>query len=75
MEAMIAMSERPLIALRQDWLDFLDPDGLRRWAGWSALDEVLVKELADNAADAAETKVSVVVEDGVLIVENDGPRA
>jgi hypothetical protein len=67
------MTDNPLVALRHDWLDFLDPGGLRRWAGWSALDEVLVKELADNAADAAATSASVSLQDGVLIVENDGP--
>ena len=67
------MAEQQLVVLRQDWLDFLDADGLRRWAGWPSLDEVLVKELADNAADAAATEYSVRLEAGVLIVENDGP--
>lgn len=67
------MTEQPLTALRQDWIDFLDPGGLRRWAGWNALDEVLVKELADNAADTAETEVNVFLEDETLVVENDGP--
>lgn len=67
------MANQPLIALRQDWLDFLDAGGLRRWAGWGALDEVLVKELADNAADAAETTTSIYLHDGALVVENDGP--
>lgn len=67
------MADQPLVALRQDWLDFLDPGGLRRWAGWNALDEVLVKELADNAADAAETAASISLHDGTLIVENGGP--
>ena len=46
------MLECPTDALWQDWLDFLEIGRLHRWAGWKALDEVLLKELLGNGADA-----------------------
>ena len=58
---------------RPDWTAFRSVEGLCRRAGATAdrLGEVVVKELVDNALDAGNCQVFI--EDGVVVVLDDGP--
>lgn len=62
----------PATVAREDWQDFLDPEGLRRKAGHSDLVAVAVKELADNAADAGNATVER-IDVSTVRVSDDGP--
>ena len=46
--------------VREDWQDFLEPEGLSRRAGVPRAEfrRALVKELCDNGSDAAATGIS-----------------
>jgi hypothetical protein len=59
----------PLVFTREDWTEFRDPDRISAKAGVSVenLPRVLVKELADNALDAAGA-----VQFGILAPGGDG---
>jgi hypothetical protein len=60
------------VVRREDWQDFLDPEGLRRKAGHSDLILVAIKELADNAADVGRATVERV--NGTTVrISDDGP--
>jgi Histidine kinase-, DNA gyrase B-, and HSP90-like ATPase len=66
------LSPAPVLVSREDWQDFLDPEGLRRKAGHSDLVLVAIKELADNAADVGHATVERV--NGTTVrVSDDGP--
>ena len=65
-------SNPPAVVARHDWHDFLDPEGLRRKAGWSDLVTVALKELADNAADAGTATVERLSATSVCVAD-DGP--
>jgi hypothetical protein len=62
----------PALVSREDWQDFLDPEGLRRKAGHSDLILVAIKELADNAADVGLATVERVNSTTVRVTD-DGP--
>jgi hypothetical protein len=66
------LATAPALVSREDWQDFLDPEGLRRKAGHHDLILVAIKELADNAADVGHANVERV--NGTTVrVTDDGP--
>jgi hypothetical protein len=66
------LAHAPALVSREDWQDFLDPEGLRRKAGHSDLIVVAIKELADNAADVGHATVDRVNRTTVRVTD-DGP--
>jgi hypothetical protein len=65
----------PMLYTTEDWQDFLDPATLARKAGCEPeqLPAMVLKELADNSADAGAKPALVRAEDGGWIATDDGP--
>lgn len=64
-----------LTVVREDWLDFLEPEGLSRRAGVPRAEfrRALVKELCDNGSDVAATGILIDAGNSWLSITDDGP--